>query len=171
MSETRREYKDRRYVRRRHELSADSQQFNEDLFETQGAKFLRIPMSYYRLMTADEAQVLAYLWWKRDGLELADLLPKDGAFYVTVDSLGRDLNIPASRQQRIFQRLKLRGYVKIEHRGMPKKRYASLNRKLILIDVAQTYDQDVQESVAAFRDNPASFSNEQRKHHAWGQFC
>jgi len=113
-------------------------------------------MPYYKLMTQDEALLLGYLWFKRNGIEIADKLTADGYFYATVKTVCRDLNISPSTQQRLLNKLQARGYVKVRQRGMPKKRFVAINRKTVTMDVAYTYDMDNDEAISSFRENPES---------------
>lgn len=157
----------------RREISLASKQFDEDLFGGRGSaglQYLRLPLQFLALMTNDEALALAYLWWKRYGLELGGKLAPDGAFFMTVRTIERHIQIPASRQQRLFKRLGARGYVEISYRGVPKKRYFRINKALICADVLETYNRDCAPDIAEFRKDPNPFRAERTKQKEWDDF-
>jgi len=150
------------------ELSKESQEFNDLAFHS----YVRIPMPYWQLMTDDEAKVLAYLWGRRDMYEMTDQLEKDGSFYCTADSMKQALQLSRNRQYRVLKSLEKRGYIRIERRGMPQKRFFKLNRRLITSDLADTYNADPDNVVRleTFRRNPGFQRAERKKQPQWGQF-
>ncbi len=151
---------------KKRELSPRSQEYSDQLFM---GTFVRIPMPYWQLMTDSEAKVLAYLWGLRDMYEMTEQLTRSGEFFCTAKTMEAALQIPRSTQHRILKSLELRGYVKVETRGMPAKRFIKINRCLIVADVAATYSTDA-ELIKRFRSNPRFQRKERKKHPTWGQF-
>lgn len=125
------------------ELSPLSRALQDSLYATHKGRFyLMIPSEFYHMMTLPEVHVLAYLWNQRNVLEQRGTLGRGGWFYCTSNTLERDLAIPQQVQTRILKKLKERGYIKTERRGIPSKRHVRLVRKKITRDVLYTINRD-----------------------------
>ncbi len=87
-------------------------------------KWMQLPLELTFIATLHEVFVFSYLLGKArqyDGDQNGEW------FYCTMSKMEKDIGMSRSARQRTLNKLKKRGWLKIEHRGMPAKRFFKLN--------------------------------------------
>lgn len=94
--------------------------------DKQGSGYICVNKALMHNLGNDAAIVYAelvrnYLYYKKQ-----DTMTDDGYFFCTVESLQENCNVSKAQQNKIFKTLAEKGLVKLDYRGLPKRRYVSL---------------------------------------------
>lgn len=94
--------------------------------DKQGAGYICVNKALMHNLGNDAAIVYAelvrsYLYYEKQGT-----LTDDGYFFCTVESLQENCNVSKAQQNKIFKSLAEKGLVKLDYRGLPKRRYIAL---------------------------------------------
>lgn len=111
--------------KRKMQLSIKSQEFHQLLFHSAG--YLMVPKVFFKLMTADEALVLASLY---ELLEQTGELRK-GWFFCTAARHENGIGFKRDKQDRIIKALIAKKFIKMERRGTNGKRHFLVRRRVI----------------------------------------
>lgn len=104
--------------------------------------YLTVNKLLIKAIGISESILLSELCYRRQYLARADKLTEDGFFYATVEDVEEETTLNDYAQRKALEKLAKMGIVEVDRRGLPAKRYISIDEEALLALVNATTTQN-----------------------------